>query len=60
MAIMMDEMERFYPQTSARVRLYRARAQLLCEEDPPEAARYLELAREWAPEVTLDAPCAHE
>lgn len=60
MAIMMDEMERFYPQTSARVRLYRARAQLLCEENPPEAARYLELAREWAPEVTLDAPCARE
>lgn len=55
---MLDEMERFYPQTSARARLYRNRANLLCDDDPAAAQEYLAMAREWVPEMQLDEDCA--
>lgn len=55
---LMDEMERFYPRNSSRARLYRNRANLICMDDPREAARYLAMAREWVPELALAPECS--
>lgn len=55
---MLGDMERFYPDTSARVRLYLNKANLICEDQPEAAARYLAMAREWAPAAVLACHCA--
>ena len=55
---MLADMERFYPPTSARVRLYLNKANLICEDQPEAAARYLAMAQEWVPDASLGQHCA--